>query len=335
MDRSKTGSTGKTSKAVKGAKKAKTRFQRMRYAPLDFESKETLAGVSALPPLLYGQAGKTLPSKMMHSLRRAALQGIWHGAGNFSCAEIAFTLFLKPKGHRVDPVQAVDWSSIQALRRVVSKNPASQALAHAVWDLVHRQNPRLLKVVGPVTRALSIFQSCSWDWASFDKVTSHDNKNFKLFYANHPSSKWPHKLILIILYAMLCVAVNGKRQLAEEETWTKFVLGLIALPPLSFTPRKIASLNINGVVFVQSVEFTLLVASLGINHVELQKERVLIAAQMWVNQFSIVGGNVKNGLSIVVSCFLNCQQALKTCLRAFRNVDYFLKVDHMSSGKTM
>ena len=75
------------------------------------------------------------------------------GIGHLSCSEIAFTVLLK--GHRVDPIQAVDWSSIQALRRVVSKNPASQALAIAVWDAVRLQGPRQLNVVGPVTRALS------------------------------------------------------------------------------------------------------------------------------------------------------------------------------------
>lgn len=88
MDQAKTGAFGAGTRADKRAKKTKARFQRLRYAPLDFECRETLAGVSALSPLVYGQAGKSFPPQVLASLRRHALQGIWHGAGNVSCAEV-------------------------------------------------------------------------------------------------------------------------------------------------------------------------------------------------------------------------------------------------------
>ena len=52
MSQAKSGSTGRTAKALKGANKTKKRLQRLRYAPLDFEAKETLAGVGALSPLV-------------------------------------------------------------------------------------------------------------------------------------------------------------------------------------------------------------------------------------------------------------------------------------------
>lgn len=118
VEQSRTSSTGARSKAGKRAQKTKARFQRLRYAPLDFESRETVAGVSCLPLLISGQTGETLPAPVLQSLRRAALQGIWHGSGRLSCAEVALALFLK--GHRVDPVQASDFACIKMLRRSLS-----------------------------------------------------------------------------------------------------------------------------------------------------------------------------------------------------------------------
>ena len=109
--------------------KVKARLGRLRYAPFDFEDKEELAGASALPALLYGQAGKPMPPQVLSSLRRSAVQGIWKGAGNLSCVEIAFTLLLK--GHRVDPVQAADFNCFTVLRRAVSKGGRAAEVAEA------------------------------------------------------------------------------------------------------------------------------------------------------------------------------------------------------------
>eukprot|EP00435_Cladocopium_sp_Y103_P026624 s395_g6.t1 len=179
MDQSRTGSSGKGTKADKRAQKAKARFQRLRYAPLDFDCRETIAGISALSPLVYGQAGKTFPPQVLASLRRHAFKGIWHGAGLLSCAEVAFTLFLK--GHRVDPVQATDFSCLQTLRRVVSNNTECRALANEVWSKACTATRRSLNVCGPVTRAVSLFRSIGWQWHCFDNVVTHTHLCLPLF----------------------------------------------------------------------------------------------------------------------------------------------------------
>ena len=121
-----------SSKSRGGARitKVKSRLDRLRYAPLDFEDKETLAGTGVLPALLYGQAGKPIPEQVGNSLRRKALQGMWHGAGSLSCAEVAFTLLLK--GHRVDPIQAADFNCFAVMRRVISKGGEAAAMAGVV-----------------------------------------------------------------------------------------------------------------------------------------------------------------------------------------------------------
>ena len=178
MAQAKKGSTGKTSKALKSAKKTRKRLNRLRYAPLDFESKETCAGIGALSPLIYGQAGRSLPADVLNSLRRSALQGIWRGAGNLSCAEIAFTLFLK--GHKVDPVQVTEHSAFQALLRMLAKNGEASELAHSSWNLTRDLGRRSLQVIGPVTRIRKLFASCRWSWPQLRRVKTHSNKSLPL-----------------------------------------------------------------------------------------------------------------------------------------------------------
>ena len=179
MDQAKTGASGKGTRADKRARKTKSRCQRLRYAPLDFECRETIAGVSALSPLVYGQAGKTFPLQVLASLRRSALQGIWHGAGNLSCAEVAFTLFLK--GHRVDPVQALDFSCLVTLRRILSGHATCRQLAVQVWNAAADVNRRGSGVCGPVTLALAIVHSLGWRWNRFDSVCAHNRVQLQLF----------------------------------------------------------------------------------------------------------------------------------------------------------
>eukprot|EP00435_Cladocopium_sp_Y103_P058315 s395_g20.t1 len=172
------------------ADKVKERSYRLRYAPLDFEGKETLAGISALSSLLYGQAGKSLPPDVLSSLRRQALLGIWTGAGRLSCAEIAFTIFLK--GHKVDPMQAVDCSNILTLQRVLAKNSSARALAEDIWSRTRRISQNNLQVYGPITRARKIFNSCRWKWPSLERITSHSHDALTLFLLDAgPTRAWP------------------------------------------------------------------------------------------------------------------------------------------------
>ena len=178
MAQSKQGKTGKTAKAMKSASKVKKRLQRLQYAPLDFESKADLAGTGALSPLMYGQAGRSLPKDVLNSLRRASLLGIWKGAGNLACAEVAFTLLLK--GHRVDPVQVTDCSGFAALCRTLAKNPEAAEIAYSSWLQAHNLRRDEITVVGPVTRACELFASCRWRWTSFRQVRTHTNATFAL-----------------------------------------------------------------------------------------------------------------------------------------------------------
>ena len=156
---------------------------------MDFECRETLAGVSALSSLVYGQAGKSFPPQVLASLRRHALQGIWHGAGNLSCAEVAFTLFLK--GHRVDPVQALDFSCLVTLRRILSGNSTCRNLAEQIWAATSEISWRHLEVCGPITRALTVFKSLGWHWNSFDSVCTHNHVQLQLFHIDKKSHGWP------------------------------------------------------------------------------------------------------------------------------------------------
>ena len=93
-------------------------------------------------------------------LRAAVLATMWPTRSRgLRCTEIFMTTMCH--GHLVDPHQAIDYATLNNLRRVLNRRPALQALWKEVW--LTRVHSATRRAPGPVGRQMALAESLQWE----------------------------------------------------------------------------------------------------------------------------------------------------------------------------
>ncbi|CAE8600524.1 unnamed protein product, partial [Polarella glacialis] len=132
---------------------------RIRWLPLHFEARSSLACSLVVSGALFGCSVARPSRKQLSKLRTASLNCIWGSRHRRRCAEIVFTLFAP--GHRADPEHACTYNTMRMMRRMLARRDDLHDLFRQVWTCADGQ-PR--QDTGPVACIAAAASDLNWTW---------------------------------------------------------------------------------------------------------------------------------------------------------------------------
>eukprot|EP00973_Karenia_brevis_P082611 11452038-Karenia_brevis.AAC.1 len=135
--------------------------QRIGWIPLGFQIRSLIMEGLILPRCLFACGATPTPRKPLLRLRSAVVKGLWGEGRTNRCKEIVLTLFVR--GHKVDPLQYVDYMSIVGFHRWVLRRHAVRSLCSVTWQ-ARSCKPGVGH--GPLKNIMSASKRLGWSWPS-------------------------------------------------------------------------------------------------------------------------------------------------------------------------
>eukprot|EP00660_Eupelagonema_oceanica_P019687 gene19687-biopygen9550 len=111
---------------------------------------------------MWGCAVHTPSEAAQRHFRSAVLQSVWRQHHRKRCPEVVMTLIAR--GHRLDPVQALPYRRVLALRRLLMLRPELLPLVRRAWEYERVQKHGRDPVPGPVGCVRASLARLGWTW---------------------------------------------------------------------------------------------------------------------------------------------------------------------------
>ena len=142
--------------------KALASLRRIGNLPLSFHERARMAQAQPCAAVMYGAETTDWTTSQVHAWEGALLSALWGGTRPNRCREAFFAVLLT--GHRMDPSQALPFSRLCALARMVQQHPDLHPRLQTSLRLLRRRGCQPPAGRGPVSLALSAFAAVHWRW---------------------------------------------------------------------------------------------------------------------------------------------------------------------------